>query len=1636
MLNEMSKIRCGGKSVFGGLKFKKSLCSLLLASGIWYLASCVCLSAVQLTVHTAAGADVSVLNFDTSGNPTTNSVFGTADGSGNATVTITANVDYTVFATKQGLGPTIREQIFMGKAVPVKTSAASISVNLPLNESVSNVGKIKIGVYHVSTGSPLMGDIRNAVTDEPVTFIMNVNLTWDNTTYIYANNIPPAVANTYSVNIFSPADNTALNKIVSQGIAAGGEVAVNFDFNTTEAMAPQTQDTGVTPEGNVAFEGVVVSTNGAGLADMNIYMYCQKPNTYQPIRSFQTMTDSNGRFAFYNIPEDSGYYINVNGMGYAGVDDGPRYSPIESGEGYGGYTYSGTKIVVPFNQPPAAGYVLEYSYADATSNTKYVLSAVTGRLKGVVMVGADALPFANVQLWGDYDRWQGTDMFASSTNTWQNFGSPTNGRIRTTADGKFDIIGISTGNIQLSVWSDLIGINFSYNNNGDWNARDMETSGVFNGFRCGDDVRVTISTEPKAMFEGAPGWIAYSTAGAQVNISSEPIVISIQMGESSTPCTIKGTIKFLEAANIDATNPILIMAREEFQGDWTNHKSQSGFKTVSGSFAKGDTYEYTIPVSSGAMYWVDVKAEYWGIVNRFNTRADFQNVDAGDMVFDFALAPAGKIRGVVRMPDGTIFKPINDQTNGRWINVKANSRSSNGWADVPDSGVFELTGLVPGLYNVATHGSGYGYVGPRTVSVADVMVSANKETYIEIPLPNGVKCEALAPYPMPDMPAGTTGYYYIMGFNSDFVLTGQKMDVMMDSESELPLDFEYINSTFKSSNYSNDIIAITPGWQPTIASAGRYNLYLIKYEKFCGNPYEDMGDGEMASANNTITVISQAKNVEIKYDPLQPNVTTYIPFEGAVTGKGKISGKITGTNIWTSADYEKATKEGEDAIFSNIPTVMLYDTAGTWRGFSGARPKQGDENLLPWDLFFMDPNETTKQNTLTQSPPYYYIDMLPPGKYIMVAETPNYPPFMKEIMIYSTAAVTLDLDFDTDTGGGISISGVVTSTAGVAIEGAEVSVVHKSVEKYTITTSTGYFSIIGLPKGIFRIQVSAPGYALAGDKVSIGNNLTGVSFQLTRADAQLKGVVYSQKIPFSKTIANAKLACYDETYNTQNPSSYLPVYKTKTNKSGEYYISDLIAGHLYKLYVMYPGKIVEYVEITPDALPAENSQDFQLKSLPPKLKIIVKKTEDPKKFLFRFASPRKLKAPPKCWYNPGDSYDEARAIQALPLSGANNTYALYVKLLEDALGQSFNLRVISDNGGEQNIEDVQFGGNVKRQGKKDVAEGIAEGDNVAIDELGDDNTQIQLDAGSLTASAVSSAESPGRGAPSFAIGGFSSNIPSFKLQGTDNAIAASLITIVEDAMASDVYQIDLDNAQMNKSLTLTLGYDKETVTEDDMDELKIYQYNSGQRIWELVPGVKTVDPISGTVSLDVESITSAAVSTTTASAASLRGRASISNGRFVVNKAESTTQTGTFAIFKSAPPTNEAWNSEFTMFNFPNPFDLQPKIVTLQHGGAITDSYSSLTGINLSTKGTMLKYCLPPPQGVYGSVNIYIYNLAGELVREIDDGAREGGYIYYVDWDGTNDRDDDCASGVYFAILKFDDKSLNKKRPLKMAIIK
>jgi len=140
-------------------------------------------------------------------------------------------------------------------------------------------------------------------------------------------------------------------------------------------------------------------------------------------------------------------------------------------------------------------------------------------------------------------------------------------------------------------------------------------------------------------------------------------------------------------------------------------------------------------------------------------------------------------------------------------------------------------------------------------------------------------------------------------------------------------------------------------------------------------------------------------------------------------------------------------------------------------------------------------------------------------------------------------------------------------------------------------------------------------------------------------------------------------------------------------------------------------------------------------------------------------------------------------------------------------------------------------------------------------------------------------------------------------------------------------------------------------------------------------------------------------------------------------------QTGRFAVFTAIPPTGTAaYSAAFDVANLPNPFNLKSKSVTLSAdigAAGIANPYP--------TTGTVIKYNLPA--GKSGNMKFVIYNLAGEKVRTISEGVRAGGQIYYSEWDGKNDNNQDCASGVYFMLSFLDGKKLGGKAH-KMAIVK
>jgi len=121
--------------------------------------------------------------------------------------------------------------------------------------------------------------------------------------------------------------------------------------------------------------------------------------------------------------------------------------------------------------------------------------------------------------------------------------------------------------------------------------------------------------------------------------------------------------------------------------------------------------------------------------------------------------------------------------------------------------------------------------------------------------------------------------------------------------------------------------------------------------------------------------------------------------------------------------------------------------------------------------------------------------------------------------------------------------------------------------------------------------------------------------------------------------------------------------------------------------------------------------------------------------------------------------------------------------------------------------------------------------------------------------------------------------------------------------------------------------------------------------------------------------------------------------------------------------TGGGYTGELGLLNFPNPFDLKTKTVTLQNPGTA----SAVQTID----GTMIKISLPPSMN--GSIEIKIYDVAGESVRTLEISRATGGTYYYLEWDGKNDHGKKVASGTYIARFTIDG---GNEKFFKMAVLK
>lgn len=1593
-----------------------------------------------------------------------NILFGVATSSGFKDFSVEKDFDYLVFVSSNGYEPTFIQQMNNPGIQPVRinTDTDSVILNITIWKlpSDSNTGQVKFTVTGIPASAvpddtAIVAEIRNKDTDAPVA--MGFAQVWATSATIFVNNVPVASSATYRAycGVVQQVNKLGLNSILYVPVVKGSQANWSFDFadagvvsNVQQTQSQQTSQQ--SDAGQAVFTGVVTSTfvvNGSLVPIQGAIVELLRHSDGLEIpdgdfamsqRTNQTYTDNGGNFAFYNVAVGT-YAISINKQGYLGYWV-QNFNPPYSGWSQG-YYFNGTNpkmLTQPLQLMKGRGKIKGRVYAWDPQNSR---------------MNPIANAYVNVNSF--WDTWASipNDPYSGYYSTDTGRGGNGWGSAITGGDGVFLIEGLGSGNFDIYVHSEMTGGNSEYRFSNGGNL-EYNSAGP-GGARTNDDKRIQITDETHT----AGGGDVYST---KVYSSSGGVMLVNYVNESTfgelidivittMPVRtgwIRGTIAFKDYEKysnrqvITSSDAISLMA-------WQDNKSWSdGRKVFSWNSTSGpvQNVDYEIAVETGTAYWVQFKADKWAVLNQQDMRCDFGPASGVTAISgkNLTLVPSGSIKVIVKDPYGNIIKRTQKGSQPPADNIFTNGKiyasGPTQWSnELSEQGETMIPSLAPGTYRISVQMYRYYELNevhrelssdyPR-FDIENIVVSVDKETVVEAKLkPGTLAMPGGSATVMPQLTGASKGFYMAGGWKNGETLTAEKLSETMFSKQ-----------MSGSEGAASETISVGFGyrsaesrWEILRVPDGKYDFYLGYLNAF--NPGGSSDNSDPINFRMSFTAITSKKNVEIKYDTLNPGTTYFIEFGSGDSGTGTlgvctITGKMKAEKAFPRIVADKISNGGFNVFFKYIPTVMIYDNQGVFKGFTAAMPAEA--RMPYWEgkiTSGIDPNiiDSFLQTEMASYPLEFWCEKLPAGDYTLVVNHPVYPPLMKKITLVS-GVNTLDIDLDDAKLSGYEISGVVKSTDGVAIMGANIVVRNKNanIAKKAATDSAGAFNVTGLPPGVYRIEADRGGYARSGTKVSVARANGSAAIYMKYADASISGTVFTQRMP-AKVLPEAKIIIYDETENGLSAVKYLPSYKVMTDNNGQYFVPDLISGHTYKVYCVAEGKYLEYLEFIP-AVGENTGKDFTVKPAKPRLRISSKKSLVNNQILYNFliecpnrlinASNPAAVGVPYCRYSPvsdiASPFDETKAVEVLVIPGTNNTYEI---AFNPGTGSNYyKMRILATDGVNEFYEDILFGPKLEARAKKDMAGEIAEGGQMEIDSTGYDTTKIGLDPGSMTPANVTQT-TVRTGAAEVPVGGFLSALPNFQLSKTGNAKSDAMDKLVKSIVASDVYEINLDGAQLNKSVTLTLNYSRDTVGEDELNSLQIGRYNAATGKWELVQGIVTADPLTSTVSLDVDSI--GGTNANPAQKSDWDGK------RFAINRAAATSQSGIYAVFLQDPNTVKGYTgNDFTIFNFPNPFDLKSKSVDTQDDYS-TDKYS--------VTGTMIKYAMPARYS--GEVKFYIYNIAGEMVRELDLGTKDGGYYYYAEWDGRNDSGEDCASGIYLLIAKCEGKKINDK-VLKMAIIK
>ncbi|MBI4057623.1 MAG: carboxypeptidase regulatory-like domain-containing protein [Elusimicrobia bacterium] len=1572
------------------------------------------------------GVQVAAIHFSSNGPDGVVTRFAVTDSTGVAHFgganALVDNNDYEIYVTSQGYSPTIRDQFnnpdpsghfhIFGQGIVAQP------VNITLTSGLANVGEIDVSFTNASANTLLFGNINPASgqSTDSIAFGMVSSGAGSGTLKIY--NVPFALANTYSVGSYDPVKNKGVGKKVDQVLNSGNPLisytgGAGFDFDNS--IPPQraenvAQQNGTS--GNLSFEGVVVDTatgNPVPFAGLNFqYQLYPPPDQGSTVGGgIWTNADANGHFQFFGL--STGAYLAQVYPGCGGT-----------GTAYEGFRSTGSFGATP-NQSTFGVY--DFLYTD----TQTVVSRSIGLRQAPAGTGTIAvyvkdsngfpLPQSWISLWNDGTQWETSGSCTAP-------GSPT----------RISNPGLSCANLQATTGYALISnvlsgnytiqanTQFSQNQGTLFNAGVDGTYSGWNGGpdgNCGtDDFRVTVDTVPATNHVKI-----FNSSGTQVGTSVSSITVTVTL-QVNTSGVVKGTLRFPGVVDL-SNDPINITLQPQACC------GGGGFTVASGT-VMGPDVGYQINVASGAAYWMNVTSNYWGVV-RVGGGNDQINLTSTDTWRrDLKFMPAGRLKGKLYKPDGSVFQPVNSNTNSVNASINASGRGVEawGWTQVSQDGSFNLGGLLPGVYDLSAQGWGnFTYANGKPLP--SVTIAANQDVFQDVNMVKGVAVKLnVSTTSLAAIPNYTCSgenhecppeVWVAKSVAAGTVINQNNISSFMGINEGREEEFQYIPQPSQSTPCGP---VTEPGFCVSrVAAPNLVDLYLLRRGQF-----DEAGVG---SVRPYFVVLHSSKNVVVDDSDPSKMINPYFfqnssiavlpinltpPTSQAGDGLAVLAGVVSGQNIFRQQDFESLGGDF-NKFMRFIPQVTVYNTSGTLKAAAIA---------VPNPTCFQDPavnaalDESIASGNFAQFQTAfsgcvgglgYEIRGLKAGEtYTAVVTSPNYPFYQtKTTMGTAGSTRTVNVNFDQLVGAGATLTGVVTSTdsANTApIANASVSIKSENYKEKTITTdSNGRYTVEGLPPGTMHISVVASGYAPAVAKKSVsGTGTFSQSFILKAGRGSIAGTVYSQKMPFVKVQPGADIFAYNDTDNVNNLGTTLSVYRTKTSSAGYYRLDGLVVGDMYKIFIKVPGKYV-LNQSTRALEGVVSGMDFTLQKKPLDIDVFARKTDT--NFEFSILNPSDFSGG-NAWVGAtpfvlATSTDVSNSFEQQP----NNQLLLKYPLADLQADTDYTLRIVATSFAGQTVtKDVVFGKNRQANCNQNIDDILVaeEGSNSAqIDPSGENDSSVNIPAGSMITVTTTA-------------------IPSMSFSETD-VTASTVATMVNvagstAAFLSGVYQLTLSSVNFtNTGFGITLCYDPNASVSD----MGIYHFNDVTQKWELVPGVQTIDPLTGCIT--ITGITG--LTNIQGLKGSRHMKASIVGGSYVPNAfygALASSDSGAFAVMKPSLVGNAFGGTAIKVFNFPNPFNLASKTPTLVNAGS-----------NLTTTGTIIKYELPSNNG--GRVIIRIYSVAGELVREMDQGEQSGGFYYYVSWDGKNKDGHDVANGVYYGVLTAPGVKV-KDATFKMAVVK